>query len=86
MCIQASYKMYTLHTLSVCIQASYKVYTLHSLVPLSRGEPGIFYHVRDIKGRHDLIMQGWTKLGPSGAVSDTVRIYYTGLPCDLRLL
>jgi len=22
-----------------------------------------FYHVRDVKGRHDLITRGWTKLG-----------------------
>ena len=72
-----SYKVYTVHTLSVRIQDSYKVYTLHSLVLLRRGEPGIFYHVRDVKGRHDLIMRGWTKLGPSGSVSDTLRIYYT---------
>ena len=38
-----------------------------SLVPrvflLRKGEPGTFYHVHDIKGRQDLIMWGWTKLG-----------------------
>ena len=134
-------------------------YSGTSLVPrlsplTGGGEPGIFYHVRDVKGRHDLITWGWTKLGThahsstsvlktttdffsgrysfsvlpsslqsaiyscprrtsrflesvattrttptlayksrsflpfslSGAVSDTLRIYYTGLPCDLLLL
>ena len=30
---------------------------------LGGGEPGIFCHMRDIKGRHNLIMRGWTKLG-----------------------
>ena len=122
------------------------------------GEPGTFYHVHDIKGRHDLIiMRRWTKLGaharsstsllrllqssfqvnmvfsmlllslqpalysclrrisrfldavattrptttmlaynttnhnflpfsPSDAVSDALRSYYTGLPCDLQLV
>ena len=30
---------------------------------LEGGEPGTFYHVCDVKGRHDLIMRGSTKLG-----------------------
>ena len=30
-----------------------------SFVPrLRRGEPGMFYHVHDVKSRHDLIMGG----------------------------
>ena len=34
-----------------------------SLVHRGGGESGIFYHVRDVKGRHDLITREWTKLG-----------------------
>ena len=30
---------------------------------LEGGEPGTFYHVCDVKGRHDIITWGWTKLG-----------------------
>ena len=27
------------------------------------GEPCAVYHMRDVKGGHDLIMHGWTKPG-----------------------
>ena len=36
------------------------------------GEPGRFYHICDVKGRHDLITQGWTKLGAHACSNTSV--------------
>ena len=46
------------------------------------GEPGRFYHICDVKGRHDLITQGWTKLGAHAcsntSVFKTPRVFFSG--------
>ena len=49
---------------------------------LGGGEPGTFYHVHDIKGGHDLIMQRLTKLGThtrsSTSVLKTTTVFFSG--------
>ena len=51
------------HYDSVLVPPDLNSYHYCSLVPrLSRrGERDTFYHVCDVKGRHDLIAWGWTK-------------------------
>ena len=48
----------------------------------SGGEPGTFYHARDVKGRHDLITWGWTKLDAhtcsSTSVLKTTTVFFSG--------
>ena len=48
----------------------------------TRGEPGTFYHVRDVKGRLDLITRGWTKLGAHArsntSVFKTTAVFFSG--------
>ena len=49
---------------------------------IRRGEPGTFYHVCDVKGRHDLITRGWTKLGAharsSTSIVETTTVFFSG--------
>ena len=36
------------------------------------GEPGTVYHVHNVKGRHNLIMYGWTKPGAHACLSTSI--------------
>ena len=58
------------------------------LSPQRRGEPGTFYHMHDIKGRHDLITRGWTKLGAHAlsrtSVFKTTTVFFWMLPSSLQ--
>ena len=46
------------------------------------GEPVTFYHMHDIKGRHDLTAGEWTKLGahtrPTTSVFKTTTVFFSG--------
>ena len=54
--------------------------------PLRREEPGTIYHVCDVKGTHDLITQGWTKLGAHTCSTQAfLRLLQSSFQCYLRL-
>ena len=52
------------------------------LSPLRRGRAWYIYHMRDVKGRHELITRGWTKLDAHAhsntSVFKTPRVFFSG--------